>query len=286
MDKVYFSDKGLTSTSANFIANQAKEYVQTINERLDNISFINGSIALVGGNFTSTQQGEITLDWVPTALNQVTQAYSLIAWLREAIKAKGALQKEIASTDLYKWCVDNKVDYPQIPEQEPILTKEEVIDSWPIKDRNHYLSLSTKVSVYGKFIHPKGQYSEARKELKEKINNPVSYQESGRDTIIKKYAPSVSPDTVDKEFFDLQSEWRKAQAELNSYEHKIQLAIDKDTNEKNSKFEQEYKDYQNKVQTASAMLKTWKDKSQQEIADLKIVIPDALRDIYNIVTTL
>lgn len=34
-DKVYFSNEGLTSTSCSFIANQAKEYCQTVQEELD-----------------------------------------------------------------------------------------------------------------------------------------------------------------------------------------------------------------------------------------------------------
>lgn len=247
---------------------------------------MDSSIALVGGEFTSTNKGETSLDGIDTYLKQITQSYSLIAWLREAIKAKENLSKEITKTTLEQWCIDNNKELPNMPKYENPITKDDILATWTVKDRNHYLTLSTKVSVYGKFIHPDGAYSKARKELKNKINNPVSYKESGRDTIIKKYSPSISPEKVDKEFFELQSEWRKTQAELNSYEHKIQLAIDEDTNKKNSKYAKEQTDYSNAIATLQAELRAWKDTAQQEIANLKIIVPDALRDIYNTVTNL
>ena len=40
-DLVYFSDNGLTTTSANHLANKAKEYVAQLENELKNISFVN-----------------------------------------------------------------------------------------------------------------------------------------------------------------------------------------------------------------------------------------------------
>ena len=39
-DLVYFSDNGLTTTSANHLANKAKEYVAQLESELKNISFV------------------------------------------------------------------------------------------------------------------------------------------------------------------------------------------------------------------------------------------------------
>lgn len=285
-DKVYFGEQGLTSTSSSFVANQAKEYCQTVQEELDATNFVDGTISLIGGEETSTQKGVKDLSYMQKDLDTIVKAHSLIAWLREALKAKDNLSKEVKNKALFTWCQENSKEYPQHPLQENPITKDDVLATWSIKDRNRYLALGAKVSAYGKFLHPDGIFALSRKSLKQAINHPVSYTENGRDTIIEKYSPSIDVDTVDNEFYRLQGEWRKAQAELNSYEHKIQQAIDKDTNEKNSKYEKEQSDFQNKIETLSSEFRAWKDLELQRIANLKIVIPHDLEDVYLTITEL
>lgn len=285
-DKVYFGEQGLTSTSANFVANQAKEYCQTVQEELDATNFVDGTISLIGGEETSTQKGVKDLSYMQKDLDTIVKAHSLIAWLREALKAKDNFSKEVKSKALFTWCQENSKEYPQHPLQENPITKDDVLATWSIKDKNRYLALGAKVSAYGKFLHPNGIYATKRKQLKYFINNPVRYDQDGRDTIIHRSTPSIDVATVDNEFYRLQGEWRKAQAELNSYEHKIQLAIDKDTNEKNSKYEKEQSDFQNKIETLSSEFRAWKDLELQRIANLKIVIPHDLEEIYNKISDL
>lgn len=285
-DKVYFSNEGLTSTSCNFIANQAKEYCQTVQEELDSTNFVNGTISLIGGEETTTEIGVESLEYMQKDLDTIVKAHSLIAWLREALKAKDNLSKEIKDKPLAIWCQENDKEYPQQPMYVNPINRDDVLATWTIKDRNRYLTLGAKVSTYGKFLHPNGVFALTRKGLKQAINNPVKYRENGRDTIIEKYSPSIDVDTVDKEFYRLQGEWRKAQAELNCYEHKIQLAIDKDTNEKNTKYQKEQSDYENKMKTLSSEFRAWKDLELQKIANLKIQIPHDLEDIYNKISNL
>lgn len=276
-------NQGLTSTSANYLANKAKEYVENIKESLNNISFINSEIALIGSSYTPTNKGVTNLSFVDDYLEQITKAYSLIAWLREAIKEKNKRQEVVSQTSLEYWAGDR---YPKRPVEEDPLSEEEIVSGWSVKDRNNYFTLSTKVSVYGKYIHPTGAFSEARKELQKIAVKPVTYKEMGKDTIILRSAPSISPQEVENEFMKLQSEWRKAQAELNSYKHKIQQEIDKDTNDKNTAYELAYKEYNNKVSELAAEFKNRKAIMLQEIADLRIIIPNDLRDIYETILAL
>lgn len=285
-DNIYFAESGLTSTSANHIANMAKEYVQTLEKELNATSFLNGTIALIGGEETPTMKGVKDLHYISPDLNSIAEAHSLIAWLREALKAKENLKKEVERMPLKQYAEANNLSYPEEPSREEPVTKDDVLAEWSIKDRNRYLALGAKVSVYGKFLHPDGAFSDARELLKERVNNPVEYRESGRDTIVKKYEPSIDVSTVDKKFFELQGVWRKAQAELNAYEHKIQLGIDADTNQKNSSYAEKYKEYCANLVSISAQFKEWKDKELQRIANLKIVIPNELKCIYDIITAL
>lgn len=285
-DMIYFGEQGLTATSANFVANQAKEYCQTLKTELDNISFVDSFVSLIGSPESPIAKGSSDISFVKRDLNVITKMYSLIAWLREAIKAKENLLKELTSVSVRDWAKDNGIDCPEAPERPQKLTKDEVIASWSIKDRNRYLALSTKVSVYGKFVHPDGSFAEARKDLKEKQTKPIEYKANGQDTLIIRHSPSVETDVIDKEFFSLQSEWRAAQAELNGYEHKIQTAIDEDTQQKNSAFVQAYSEYSTQITTVTAKHKAWQDSEQVRIANLKIVIPNDLQESYETIANL
>lgn len=285
-DKIFFGNEGLTSTSANYVANMAKEMCQTLQEELDNTSFVNGEIGLIGQQFSSTNKGVTSLSYMQTNLDTIVKAHSLIAWLREAIKAKENLMKENSRLSLKDWCALTNRDYPELPEEQSPITENDVLATWSVKDRNHYLELGAKVSTYGKFLHPDGRFSTARKELKKRLTEPVVYTESGRDTIIHRYSASISSNTVDNEFFRLQGEWRKAQAELNGFTHKIQLAIDEDTNQKNNSYSVACSDYQHQIAALNAEFKAYKDMTNQELSQLKIVIPNALKAIYETVVSL
>lgn len=286
-NKVFFAENGLTSTSANFISNMAKEYVADLQEELHNTSFFKEEISLVGqSNTTVVSEGVSSLDYIDKDLASICKAFSLIAWLREAIKAKQRLASEVQKYDFKQWCKDNGKDYPDEPEFIAAIDKDDVIDTWSIKDRNHYFELQTKVSQYGKFIHPDGVFSIARKKLNKHPLKNISYTESGRDTIIHSATSTISVDEVNSKFMALQSEWRKAQAELNGYEHKIQMAVDEDTNKKNSSYELAYAEYQRKAEALQAEFKTWKDITSQQVAALKIVIPDHLKSIYDVISKL
>lgn len=46
-NKVFFGESGLTSTSANHVANLAKEFISSNENYLNNISFINCKIGII-----------------------------------------------------------------------------------------------------------------------------------------------------------------------------------------------------------------------------------------------
>lgn len=115
-DLVFFKKEGeegvaLTSTSANHIANLAKEYIQGVETQLNNICFFNVEVALVGsvGGANTIQTGESSevLDSLQSLLEGVAQAKSLIAWLREGIKAKENLMKGLQTISLEDWCKES-----------------------------------------------------------------------------------------------------------------------------------------------------------------------------------
>lgn len=293
-DLVFFKKEGeegvaLTSTSANHIANLAKEYIQGVETQLNNICFVNVEVALISSTNASTIQTGVTsedLDDLQSMLDGVAQAKSLIAWLREGIKAKQSLIKDLQNITIGDWCKENEVVMPEAPNYSHVLTEAEYYASLPIKERNRYYQLETEAAVLGKYIHPDGYLSDARKELKDKLQHPHKVDGKGRDALIYTYTPTVFIEEVDNVFFELQKKHREIQAQLNAMKYSCEQAINESTNKVNTEYAAASQKYQAELDGVLGAFKTWKDAKSQEYSKLKIVIPNSLLGIYNTINSL
>lgn len=286
MENVFFGENGLTSTSANFIANQAKEYVESLKEYLSTTNFLDSTIELIGsGKETLSKKGFSTEEVrrIDGVLNSIVSAYSLIAWLREALKAKENIDKQLRTMDINEWARENNITLPEYPKAPNKLTEEEVISEWSVKDRNHYLTAQTFCSVYGKYIHPNGDFSKARKEFLNKKFNSVEYTECGSNTIIHRYTPTVEESVIESTFKNLQFEWREKQAIVNSYKHKVDTAIEDDYTKRIAEYRNEYNKITEELDSYRTQYKEYIENKTREASTLKIIIPNDLKTIYNIV---
>lgn len=278
---IYFGKSGITSTSANTVANWAKEYVS----QMPKMNFVDTTLSLLGSNNSELiSKGITSID--TDFLYKRAKAYSLIAWLREAIKARDTLKKSVENLSLDDYCSLIGVEEPIMPDKGHVLTEEEYWDSRSIKERNRYYELETLCSVIGKFIHPDSPFSNARKELNEYINNPINVVENGRDTVIYKYVPSISPEEVEKTFFALQAKHREYQSQLNAMKYECENACMQSETEVQNKYVSEITTYQTTVKKLQAELNKYKHDKMLEISKLKIVIPESLVDIYNEISNL
>lgn len=294
-DLVFFKKEGeegvaLTSTSANHIANLAKEYIQGVETQLNNICFFDVRVALVGtladANIIQTGESSEVLDSLQSLLEGVAQAKSLIAWLREGIKAKENLMKGLQTISLEDWCKENGMVKPETPDYGHVLTEVEYYASLPVKERNRYYQLETEAAVLGKYIHPDGHLSDARKELKDKLQHPHQVDGKGRDALIYTYTPTVDVAEVDNVFFELQKKHREAQAQLNAMKYSCEQAINESTNKVNTEYMAASQKYQAELKDVLGAFKTWKDEKSQEYSKLKIVVPNSLLGIYNTINSL
>lgn len=85
---VYLSEKGITSTSANHLANLAKESIKEAESILDNISFVNKKVALINGEEKDLRINKDRLSEISILLDRVSNMHAFCAWVREAIKEK------------------------------------------------------------------------------------------------------------------------------------------------------------------------------------------------------
>lgn len=283
-DKIFFGENGLTTTSANTIANLAKESYQFKEEELNAIQFYNTRVKLLSSGEDTIISMGITqgIEDVPSSLREIASLKSLIAWLREAIKAKENLIREARNLS-YK---DFGIEVPEQPICEDTLAEEDYIATLNIKQRNRYYYLDTLCAVLGNYIHPSGSYAKARKKLRELMNNPITINGSGRDAIVYTHEPSIDYDIVEDTFMSLQQEYRAYQSELNSMKHEMEMAIQEDSRKKSLAYQEAYAKWSYEMERINADFKIKKDKAIVDAQSLKIIIPDALKPIYDRVKSL
>lgn len=287
MDKVFFGESGLTSTSANHIANLAKELVQNVEKEVNNITLIDSHVTLIGsGEKNLLSIGWKSLDTLPDAMRLLGQAHALMAWLREAIKAREAMLKEVEYMSIGDWAEQYDIQLPVAPKERHNPTREERIASLNIKERNRYYTLQAQAAVIGKYIHPDGSFAKARAKMMDKTLNPNQVVGDGRDTLLYNYKPSCDRKVVDDMFFKLQAAHRSIQAELNGILHKIDEEMRAEALEINHEFQAAIDEYNRQFHAKQAEFSEFLKKETSRRMALKIVIPNDLQAIYDVVNGL
>ena len=73
--KVFFADKGITSTSANHVSNKGKELLKSEQAILDNINFVNTTVSLLYGGeskmITKGMKAEDSFDSIHKTISKI-----------------------------------------------------------------------------------------------------------------------------------------------------------------------------------------------------------------------
>lgn len=281
---VFFDKKGLTETSANYIANLAKETLKKDEADIAAISFIHQQMSLVN----DPKRADIHLGMdeaecrgIAAKLEHIMKVKSLIAWLREAIKEKQRLHNRIEQEErdefLKEWDEQHKTD--DAPIADP-LTDETYLDSLPIAERCRIYALKTEAATFGKVIHDKGALATAREKMLAVKHSPTELVRSGVNNFIYYYEPSIDGAVVDEVYFVLQKRHREIQAELNAHLQRQTEAIRLSNMEYEEKLAAKWENDNNRNEQRRL---AWSQRLKQrhhEVSELKIVIPNELRSIY------
>lgn len=293
--KSFFYEEGLTSTSANHYANLAKEMTRKIRERLDSVRFFDTKMRIIGDDKASVISYGFDVDafdHIRKGLEDISACNSLIAFFREAISEKERLMKEVSAWEDKEKRADLDARIAEHQKLKPVrgayLSTEDVIKSWSVGEQEKYLSLEAEASVYGKFIHEDGRLSKARTDLMKIIDNPIVVKESGRDTVIYDYSPTVTSTEVEKLFFELQTHYREVQAELNGMKKRIDdtirenaLKVDDEFRKALAKWAAENKALSSELEIILADENIRRRQMNQEVQKLKIAVPNRLRGIFH-----
>ena len=282
---VYLGEKGMTSTNANYLANLAKEISKKDETKLRKVSFVNSSVELINGSRKTLNSGWTNIAELEVCLNRISNMNAFCAWVREAIKAKENALKTIENLSLNGFCKLKNIELPEEPEV-TLLTEQDIINKMDIKERNRYLELEAFAATFGKYIHPDGTISRAREDAFHREEAPNEVSGTGRDMVIYNYSPSVSTLELDKVFVSLQNKYREYEKQLNA----IKFDIKEKLNTQNMLLLQEHRKeleaYQQKIQSIRNDLKLYVTKGREEIANLKIVIPEKLQSTYEYLNSL
>lgn len=273
--EVFFGEKGLTSTSANHICNIAKEWYSSKEAEISNIIGYNTYVKVLGTEtYDLVAKGEFNIQLEQT-LKEISEAKALTAWLREAIKARENLVKEVKSKE---------IEHIPQPEKGHVLTEEEYYASLSIYNRLRYYSLEAECATLGKYIHPDGKLNNLRKKLKSLP--PVSLDKEDTLVLVYKYDKTIKEEDLDDVFFQLQNKYRELQAQLNKYKYECQKAIEESQIKADSEYAKAYAEWSTDVSNKLNNLRNWKNEEIKRIGDLKIIIPKSLESIYQKINNL
>lgn len=292
MNNVYFANEGMTSTTANFYANIAKELQNAATERLNSVKFFKTSVAVIGSKEKQLMEaGNESLDFIPDDLKTLAEMNAFCAWVREAIKEKESQMTTVNRGSIETWAKAMGIELPVMPEypRDPKIPSEtDVINSWDINKRNKYLRLEAFAATLGKYIHPDGAYSRARKRAHTAINNPITKEGTGRDMVLYYTESSVNIKSVDDMFMALQDQYRGYEQELNQMKAEIKDTVNNLTREAYDSHAKEcdkYNELSRAYNTAWGDLRTqfttWRTNELERISKLKITIPSALKETFN-----
>ena len=277
--KVFFGENGLTSTSANFIANKAKEMVE--NFKISQLSLIETRVKPLDNEevtvISKGYQGDLNFE---NTLIKIGELHALEAWLREGIKAKTKLTDTINSYCYEDWAKENNIEIPKRPDRNEVEASDYFATISEHDLAEHYKN-EAFASVIGKFIHPGGVFDTARTELKKYIEKPTELVQGNNKDYLYVHTPTVDVQSVEDTYFHLQDKHREYQALVN----KDVYAKEEWERNKNREYSDEYtklwNDYNKELQAGYENYRNWREEELKKIQNLKIVIPKSLKKIYD-----
>ena len=267
---------GLTITSANHLANIAKEMYEALVSKLESLKFYsrNYMLAIAGKTFRVENESEKSeLGTLASGLKEIGALKSLIAFLREGIKAKNEMSSDAAFEEHVEELIKSGREDLKKPVAKKEVAFEEELSKLTAEQKARYYALEAKCATIGSFIHPEGAFAKARKDFLEHTKDPIKVMGKGQEAEINTYSSSFTAEEIDSVFFVLQKEYRNYQAEFN----KLKAEVDEKVAEANREI----------ANDNLAAMKLWVDTRKvertlydTEVKALKVVIPQNLREVY------
>ena len=285
-NKIFFGVKGITSTSANNIANIAKEVMEESRALLENITFVNCNVGLISSDVSRlTEKGYDTdeLGNIVLSINKVAECNALIAYLREAIKAKEEELDYIEGISTSKFLKIKGIEIvdPISSRSLDFMTEDDAIALLSPQERINYIILEATAAAIGNRIHPGKSFAEARRKLELKRKEPIKLVGSGSDALVYTYSPSADVDEVNETFMQLQSAHRTANKQLNSLKFKVKHIMDDHNLKAKREYAAQSEEYDRTIATYVKQAEAFIEEQKKVLLELKIVIPSDFQKLFD-----
>lgn len=308
--------KGLTLQEAEEVLHRALKYEQELQKRIASHDFVSETVEhLDGSNLRTIKKGESEngLLQIRSEVDALLKLKGLQTRLNTAVSLLKQCISEVTATTLkaysekkgepMKDCINlqefmaqnnlslDKVAVPEVHE----LTEAEALCDLDVKTRARMLTLNATAAAIGGSIHPSGSFATAREELMTAMSAPCEVSPVGQVAVITSVNPTVSLESVDKVFFDLQNRHRELEAEDNRIRTSIQQKIREDklqqlhhqkkiqeaNSAKTSKLDEVLKrykmevtiPYEEGVAQLEKELEEWRSTELERLENLSVVIP-------------
>lgn len=304
----FYGDSGLTMSRANHISSSANEIIRKHVQFLASMRLYTEYIEFVSDDnppkVSKKGWSNDDLNSVEESISLIAKAHALQAWIGEALKDKKEWIDYVKRMSEKEYADMMGIEYPTEPVKAHVSTREEIIASMSVKDRNRILMLEAMASTYGRYIHPiKGRnslsnsftfadgsgtnFSEAITLLGRIENNPTKVIGEGKDGMtMYTYKSSCDRELVDGLFSKLYAQQRKYQEELNGCLYRIDKQISDEEIKASSEYAAALEEYNAKCREIRAQLKAYIESETARISELRIVIPNDLKGIYELARSL
>lgn len=278
---------GLTSTSANHLCNITKNLWKQLEIKLDNLNFVSSEMSLIGSTDSTPNRIGISEDILNETLENITYINALkafVAYFREAIAQKDTSILESRTKLFPIYLKENNIQL-----EEPTLQKisfKEYLNNLPIEVQVKYYTLEARVTSLGKIVDKKGPIMSKIEVARKTKITPIVTEGNGRDTIIYKKSLSVPLETIESKYNSLHNTYRELQKQFNALKHKLEREFKELEDKYESTYEAELLKYNNKKEELLNQFRVNKDKDIRFLSNLKIIIPEQFKELYEHLNTL
>ena len=280
---LFTTENGVTSTSANYICNIAKEYLDSIHKKIESIKLYNESLCLLDTDSKKQLSIGITdLEQIQNDIKTIASINALVTYLRKAIAIKEDVINDIENYVIEKY----NIVYPKSHFEKKALKEEDIIKEFSLEETIEYDFLTAHAAHYGKMIHPKQPISIARDKFNDIINNPNIIKGEGHDAIIIERTPSLSQEEVESFFMELLNKQRDYEKRLNHIKFEIKERLTKRNIEIANENKLDVHRYLTEYDLVHNEFKRLVEVERSEISKLKIIIPEKFKNTFDFLNSL
>tara|TARA_R110000868_G_scaffold274215_3_gene533439 strand:- start:409 stop:1290 length:882 start_codon:yes stop_codon:yes gene_type:complete len=282
---IFLGSKGLSQSEANHTANVSKEIAEAIGSEIQEMSLfrkhLNDKYGKTPYNFVKE------VDGLEEKCLEEGAIYALSAWLREGIKSKAQIIAGIQSASADDLGIE-KATQPNAPMLNQLPVESQMIEQLNIAERAEYLTVEAKAAHIGKKIHPGGVIAQWRKMLAKTA--PVEFIQGEKDHLRIDVERLYTPKSIDDLFYTLQKEHREVESRLNYYKAKLHNLFNEQLGKVQSEnasiteaYRTEYAAWRLQFEANQHKAEAKRAELLREASELKVIVPDSLRDILEAV---